>query len=150
MAPPKGMEKRSPWGGKVVDAVFADCFERRERALAASESFLAEVEGLRIKSAQELVDVWAEIEPPYVFEKLTAALLRCEKFGWYEALIYNKDVMTWIYTEDALRELKRLSPHSGLSSYEHLLADLVALWTNRHRDKRAGGYNERSFPVVGP
>lgn len=148
-SPPSGMEKRSPWGGKHVDAIATDCFEMRKRAAAGAARYLTEVEQRRIHSEEELASELEQIEPPYIYEKLTAVLLRCE---WVptQPRILGLDTIALLCSAANLKSLRKFASASDWLSPEHLLAHLATLWTNRVRDRREGMYQSARNGVAGP
>jgi hypothetical protein len=143
------MEKRSPWGGKHVDAIIKDCAEKRALGARAAAEYIAGLERRQINSADQFFAGLALVEAPFAYEKLTALMLRCEGLP-SQPHHMGPDPCQVLCDERGVNFLRQFSALEQWPSTEHLLTHLVALWTNRVRDKTAGGYQRAKKGILGP
>ena len=146
---PPGLEKRSPWGGKVVDAIFADCFAARIRALAEVTPFLENMRAQQIKSFNVFVSELELIAPPFVYEKLTAIILRCDRLPG-DPLGTHCPVLDWLCEPESVHVISEIGREDGWSSTERLLVHLSSIWTERLRDRWYGRYQKPKNGIIGP
>jgi len=146
---PSGMEKRSPWGRKLVDAIIKDCAEMRSTATREAGDYIDRQTRQQINSDDEFFAALTSVDEPFGYEKLTALMLRCESLP-DQPYRMGPDPRDLLLEERGVDFLRKFSVLDSWASTEHLLAHLVTLWTNRTRDRTGGAYRQAKKGIVGP
>lgn len=150
-----GMEKRSPWGGKIVEAIKADCEKARSEAREAAAPFIQAQMARRITTAKQFFELATALEPPHLYEKFTALLLRCEHLpvephSWTFPYAEDADPFRTLWTPPGLDMLERIVRAEDWLSREHLLAHLIMLRASRERQRRSYTYEKAARSIAGP
>jgi len=146
---------RSPWGGKVVEAIKLDCHSRRQIALASANDY---IDGLRtglVKSKEGFLSGLRGLREPFLYEKFVALLLRSEPLpidfyfssnGSYPE--WDCDPLGWLLDPEVIQWLEGVKTELGWGRVEQVLVHLTALWANRARDRAWLGHG--NLKVAGP